>query len=154
MAFLTWSFGDKRSYPNSVIRWPDFEYSDRWLIQHEQDFMFDVDQMISKSLPRDATCTNQEAGIYILFKNGFVSYVGQSNRLCHRLGTHSNILLSVEKDFDRYFTIDVPVYFLDDIESIYIRKFNPPDNSARGRSAFKFPKKGKKPVVTTSKNEL
>lgn len=145
MAFLTWSLGDTRSHPNCVKKWPDFEYSDRWLIANEQDFIFDIDHMLSKSVGRENACDNNESGIYILFRGNEATYVGQSKVLSIRLCAHSNRLLEASKDFDKYFIINVPVYFLDDIESIYINSLSPPDNLARGRSAFKFPPK----TVTT-----
>lgn len=138
MAFIKWSFGDIRAYPNLVEKFPDFEFSDAWLISHKSDFVFPTEYMLENSTPFPEPCASNESGVYILFANGAVSYVGQANNLERRIETHSDRLHGKGKDFDRYFVIAVPHYFINDVECHYITTLSPPGNIAKGRGAWVF----------------
>src|SRR5574337_951975 len=62
-------------------------------------------------------------GIYFLFKNGGLVYIGQSVNICARIGQHLD-----SKDFDSFSFINVPREHLNEVELHYIRKHRPPLN--------------------------
>lgn len=62
-------------------------------------------------------------GIYFLFKNGGLVYVGQSINIISRIGQHLD-----SKDFDSFSFINVPRQHLNEVELHYIRKHRPPLN--------------------------
>jgi hypothetical protein len=62
-------------------------------------------------------------GIYFLFKEGNLQYVGKSVNIAQRIGTHT-----ITKDFDSYAYIEVPEKQLDLKEKELISLFRPPLN--------------------------
>lgn len=70
-------------------------------------------------------------GIYALFKDDCLVYVGQSNNITYRVGTH---IQNGEKDFDTYEVFPVPGNMtnadLNELEAETIRYFSPKYNKA------------------------
>lgn len=61
--------------------------------------------------------------IYFLIKDGAIVYVGKSNNLPSRIGTHKK-----EKDFDAVRYLDVELKDQDDLEIALIKAIRPPLN--------------------------
>lgn len=61
--------------------------------------------------------------VYLLYKEGKVIYVGQSNNPCKRIFYHVN-----NKDYDEAFILPVPKADLLVVEAVLIRTFRPPLN--------------------------
>lgn len=74
---------------------------------------------------------NQTSGIYLLLLNNIVVYVGQSNNLLSRIGTHSTEAI---KTFDIIQYIECGSHELDSTELYYIRKYKPIHNIANNTS--------------------
>lgn len=67
------------------------------------------------------------SGIYFLIKDRQIVYVGQSKNMLARLGNHA----ANGVDFDSYTTVDCDEEFLDEAESMFIRKMTPKYNLNR-----------------------
>lgn len=138
MAHQKLSFGDMRAYPEMVARWPDYEFSERWMIDHRDDFIFDFDHIIKNATTIDNMYSGNDSGIYILINDSTVVYVGQSKRIATRILAHADPLRKELKQFTHHFVISVPHHFLDDVERYYIDELEPILNISSGRGSWKW----------------
>ena len=83
--------------------------------------MFDIElsEILEDSRPVAKRC-----GIYFLIDAGEIVYIGQSTNILDRVGSH----FSEGKTFDRYYAVDVPKRYLNEVESFLIHRFKPRDN--------------------------
>lgn len=73
-----------------------------------------------------------QPGIYFLYKNNYLQYIGQAVNIANRIQWHLK-----EKDIDRIFFIPVPECDLDHVETHLINKYRPPLNKSYGPSKYK-----------------
>jgi len=66
-------------------------------------------------------------GIYFLFNNKNLIYIGQSTNIIYRVGTHLK-----DKEFNRYAYILCSKERLLDLERQYLNKYNPSLNKSTG----------------------
>jgi hypothetical protein len=81
--------------------------------------LLSLGQILSAKQPLKSFC-----GVYFLIHKRKIVYVGQSVNVYARVATHANTL----KEFDSWSFIESEPDQLNDLESLYIRKFNPPLN--------------------------
>lgn len=82
------------------------------------------EEIISKARPVDHI---DNVGIYVLLREGEIVYVGQSQNIKSRIGTH---LAEKAKIFDSYYVIYCDSFQLNDLEAEFIIKFDPIYNAA------------------------
>lgn len=66
------------------------------------------------------------SGVYFLCMHGKVVYVGKSENLFSRIGTHTSF-----KVYDSIFYLEVPASDLIEVESFFIRKIKPQGNCSQ-----------------------
>lgn len=69
------------------------------------------------------------SGIYLLYNGRQIVYIGQSNAVFTRIGSH---IRDPEKDFDGVRVIPCPPDCLDELEALLIRIFSPKCNKSTG----------------------
>lgn len=74
------------------------------------------------------------SGVYFLYKNNILQYIGQAVYINRRIDTHINDL---GKDFDAVYFIPVAISELDWVESYLIHQLNPPLNRAKGQLQYR-----------------
>ena len=72
-------------------------------------------------------------GIYFLFRDNVLQYIGQSQNVMQRVGQHLR-----NKQFDTFTYIECNIAELNDMEIRYIRQYNPPLNHAYARNLMPF----------------
>lgn len=105
---------------------------------------FKMDKDIKKHLTNDLkNIPDNICGIYLLYKDDKVVYVGQSTNVNTRIKTHLSQGL---KDFEKYIWFECEKDDLVKVEKEYINKFKPFYNGgiSEGRSAYKGSPKQRK----------
>lgn len=85
-------------------------------------------QAAACELPRDFT----GSGVYLLWKDDELVYVGQSVNIAKRLGTHAG-----QKEFTHVAYLSVPEHLLDRVERAFLDAFVPPLNTDPKTSAIR-----------------
>jgi len=96
-----------------------------------------IETIIQKSKP-----VNRIEGIYFLIKNKEIVYVGQSNNIVARVGSH---LSDKTKSFDSYSFVEISR--LNEVESYFIHNLRPEFNRKRpcGKMCAPIPYEGVSP---------
>lgn len=101
-----------------------------WFHGNQKAMLFDLDQL--PRIPHKMNTGPESEGIYFLFLDDELVYVGQACRIMERLNRHAYPTLSRHHAdwFSHYAAVWVPRLFLDSVEAFYIHYFNPPRNIA------------------------
>tara|TARA_Y100000296_G_C5043976_1_gene191330 strand:- start:173 stop:541 length:369 start_codon:yes stop_codon:yes gene_type:complete len=83
------------------------------------DIVTDLEQIKKTRVTIERLC-----GVYFCFQGDELKYIGQSINVLNRVTEHKRIY-----GYDSYAWLPCPEAELLAVESIYIRKFQPPDNS-------------------------
>lgn len=78
----------------------------------------DLAELAARAVPLPPRC-----GVYFLFQQGRLVYVGQAINMARRIGQHTH-----DKAFDSYSYIECPQAELNAVEQTYIQRFRPPLN--------------------------
>jgi hypothetical protein len=112
---------------------------DNWLKANAGRFYFAYEQIAEAALPKPETDDPMREydrrsinGVYFLLQKNVIVYVGQTNHVFRRIAQH----LNNDVNFDRFAWFEAPLFFLKDIESYYIDRFDPPMNTEKHGSAF------------------
>lgn len=101
---------------------------DEWFHANQGRFLFDLNQL--PRLPHGLNVGPNGEGVYFLFLDDDLVYVGQSKHIRSRLHRHGypTPCRIHEGWFNNYAAIWVPQWFLDSVESFYIHYLDPPRN--------------------------
>lgn len=80
------------------------------------------------SWPEWTNASNENSGVYFLFQDVQLVYVGKSTEISKRLKAHYKEGKSWNKT---RFIPNIPLFFLEHIEMLYIHEFDPPLNNKR-----------------------
>lgn len=98
-----------------------------WWREHKKDYL----HAMEKLLQLRATCGSppHRAGVYFLFLDDELVYVGQSASLSTRLGAHGSYRGTISHNSIAW--IAVPDFFMTDVEQYYYDTFRPSLNRRR-----------------------
>ena len=108
--------------------------------------MLSLDQIAEARIPVVINEMRACCGVYFLFNQDRLEYVGQSRQLQYRISQHVNKTRLDRRDdwFSHVAAIWVPIAFLDTVECYYIKKFKPPRNAPRAFAEFMAVQMGEK----------
>lgn len=108
--------------------WGDYPTLDDWFHDHHQRFIFKLDQL--PCLPHSMNDGPWNSGVYFLFLDDDLVYVGQAKYIMQRLNRHGYPPPQRHHVdwFNNYACIWVPQLHLNSVESYYIHAFDPPRN--------------------------
>jgi hypothetical protein len=102
-----------------------------WFHENIARFLLPLGSITSARAPYELDAGPQHEGVYFLFTNDALAYVGQSRQIATRLARHA---YPDGPDWDRthwithFAALWAPVDFLDDVEGYYIHSLRPPRN--------------------------
>lgn len=103
----------------------------KWLRANVDQFLFSDDQIVAAAKPQfDGLHWDEYQrfyGIYFLIRSSEIAYVGLSNNVAKRIFQHRANGVC----FDAITWFEAPDFYLKDIEAYYIRRIEPPLNTAR-----------------------
>jgi hypothetical protein len=104
----------------------------RWFQENSWRFLIPIDAIKAARRPVDVDQTQGVCGVYFLFLESELQYVGQSKHIQYRVTQHlysMRPIMPIANWFDSITAIWVPRDFLDLVESHYINSLKPPRNA-------------------------